>query len=143
MNRLSRWSLLLGLAVLIAAGAQFLFLDWTSDDAYISFRYAENLSGGRGLVFNAGEKVEGYSNFLWVVLLAAGNFLGLAPVWTAKALGFLSVVYLIFALYYAAGLFCLSRAVRALCVLMLSLTAGCHVGHGPGCRTAGQRQKLS
>lgn len=40
------------------------------DDAYISFQYAKNLSMGRGLVFNPGELVEGYTNFLWVVLLA-------------------------------------------------------------------------
>lgn len=40
------------------------------DDAYISFRYAENLSHGEGLVFNRGERIEGYSNFLWVLVLA-------------------------------------------------------------------------
>jgi arabinofuranosyltransferase len=40
------------------------------DDAFISFRYAQNLARGQGLVFNAGERVEGYTNFLWTVLLA-------------------------------------------------------------------------
>ena len=40
------------------------------DDAYISYRYAENLASGHGLVFNPGERVEGYSNFLYVVLIA-------------------------------------------------------------------------
>ena len=40
------------------------------DDAYISFQYTRNLVMGRGLVFNPGEHVEGYTNFLWVVLLA-------------------------------------------------------------------------
>src|SRR5262249_43827913 len=42
------------------------------DDAFISFRYALNLARGQGLVFNPGERVEGYTNFLWTVLLAAG-----------------------------------------------------------------------
>jgi len=46
------------------------FANVTIDDAFISFRYAENLVHGRGLVFNVGERVEGYSNFLWTVLLA-------------------------------------------------------------------------
>lgn len=46
------------------------------DDAYISFRYAENLANGKGLVFNAGERVEGYSNFLWVMLLSGLAALG-------------------------------------------------------------------
>jgi len=41
-----------------------------SDDAYISYRYAQNLARGNGLVFNPGERVEGYSNLLYVLLLA-------------------------------------------------------------------------
>ncbi len=50
------------------------------DDAFISFRYARNLAEGAGLVFNPGfERVEGYSNFLWVLVLASGQALGLAP----------------------------------------------------------------
>ncbi len=40
------------------------------DDAFISFRYVRNLLEGHGLVFNPGEHVEGYSNFLWVLELA-------------------------------------------------------------------------
>lgn len=47
---------------------------WTcrfvQDDAFISFRYARNLARGVGLVFNVGERVEGYTNFLWTVLMA-------------------------------------------------------------------------
>jgi arabinofuranosyltransferase len=41
------------------------------DDAFISFRYAKHLADGQGLVFNLGERVEGYTNFLWVLLLGA------------------------------------------------------------------------
>ncbi len=44
---------------------------WLADDAFISFRYAQNWVAGQGLVFNLGERVEGYTNFLWTVLLAA------------------------------------------------------------------------
>ena len=40
------------------------------DDAYISLRYAKNLADGYGLVFNKGEKVEGYSNFFWTIIIA-------------------------------------------------------------------------
>ena len=50
------------------------------DDAFISFRYALNLVEGHGLVFNAGERVEGYTNFLWVLELAAlWKVFGLRP----------------------------------------------------------------
>ena len=52
------------------------YLAWSArrlllDDAFISFRYARNLLEGNGLVWNPGERVEGYSNFLWVLELAA------------------------------------------------------------------------
>ncbi len=50
------------------------------DDAFISFRYARNLVEGHGLVFNPGERVEGYTNFLWVLELAAlWKVFGLRP----------------------------------------------------------------
>jgi len=48
---------------------------WGSDDAYISYRYARNLAEGRGLVFNPGERVEGFSNLLYVLLLAPAEAL--------------------------------------------------------------------
>ena len=46
------------------------------DDAFISMRYAWNLSHGDGLVWNAGEYVEGYTNLLMtlVMALATGLF---------------------------------------------------------------------
>ncbi len=49
------------------------------DDAYISLRYARNLADGQGLVFNPGERVEGYTNFLWTVLCAIPFALGIDP----------------------------------------------------------------
>lgn len=47
-----------------------------SDDAFISYRYAANLLAGNGLVFNAGEPVEGYSNFLYTLLIVPGFLFG-------------------------------------------------------------------
>lgn len=44
---------------------------WVCDDAFISFRYAKHFSEGHGLVYNVGERVEGYTNFLWVIELGA------------------------------------------------------------------------
>jgi len=43
---------------------------WGSDDAYISYRYAANFASGHGLVYNKDEKVEGYTNFLYVLIAA-------------------------------------------------------------------------
>lgn len=69
---LSRPSKLSLYATLIAAlGIVFAIVNrFVQDDAYISFRYARNLSDGLGLVWNQGERVEGYTNFLWTVLMA-------------------------------------------------------------------------
>ncbi|MEO5618208.1 MAG: hypothetical protein ABIS67_10585, partial [Candidatus Eisenbacteria bacterium] len=53
-------------------------LFWAQDDAYISFRYARNLLRGEGLVFNVGERVEGYTNFLWTVLSSIPMAMGQA-----------------------------------------------------------------
>jgi len=57
------------------------------DDAYISFRYAKNFARGHGLVFNIGERVEGYTNFLWTVLLAPFILVGVEPGPAAMVLG--------------------------------------------------------
>ena len=58
------------------------------DDAYVSFVYARNLARGNGLVFNLGERVEGYSNFLWVIMLAGLNrFFGVPIPQTAQIIG--------------------------------------------------------
>ena len=60
---------------------------FTIDDAYISYRYARNFARGLGLVYNPGEHIEGYTNFLWTVVLGAGMRLNLDPEALAKILG--------------------------------------------------------
>jgi len=76
-------------AVFIWGAAQWWFI---GDDAYISFRYAQSLEQGLGLVWQAGERVEGFTNLLWVLLTAAGMSLGFAPETVVHALGLLSGV---------------------------------------------------
>src|SRR5262249_33650186 len=53
----------------------------------ISFRYAAHLVEGRGLVYNAGEYVEGYTNLLWTLLNAGALALGWVPEASSRALG--------------------------------------------------------
>jgi arabinofuranosyltransferase len=62
-------ALLGGLGLLVAAMIDTLNL--TIDDVFISFRYAENAARGLGWVFNPGERVEGFSNLSWTMLLTA------------------------------------------------------------------------
>lgn len=73
-----QWATAALAATLLAARAAHLWSPFLLlDDAFISFRYAQNLLAGHGLVYNPGERVEGYTNFLWTLLLAAGGALGL------------------------------------------------------------------
>ena len=52
--------------------------NWPCDDAFISFRYAKHLAEGHGLRYNVGEDppVEGYTNFLWVLVLTPLEAMG-------------------------------------------------------------------
>ncbi|HEU4327870.1 MAG TPA: hypothetical protein VFS21_32330 [Roseiflexaceae bacterium] len=85
-----RRALALGLGLALALGVAgthlLLYAPYTADDAFISFRYARNFALGNGLVFNPGERVEGYSTFSWVVLLGLLNRAGLDIALTAKLL---------------------------------------------------------
>lgn len=63
------------------------YLSTIHDDAFISFRYAKNLVEGNGLVFNVGERVEGYTNFLWIVILSPFLAIGLDIVPVSQVLG--------------------------------------------------------
>ena len=46
-------------------------LNVVQDDAYISYRYVANFLNGDGLVFNIGERIEGFTNFAWVIYMTA------------------------------------------------------------------------
>lgn len=80
------WGLVAGLAVVVAVADALRYSGYLIDDTFISFRYARNLLDGNGLVFNVGERVEGYTNFLFVVLAAVAMRLHLDPVLATKAL---------------------------------------------------------
>src|SRR5262249_36969328 len=57
------------------------------DDDYIVYRYARSLAEGRGLVFNVGERIEGFSTPLWTLACALGIKLGIDPVVLSRTLG--------------------------------------------------------
>lgn len=87
-SRTSRWLV----ALLFLVAAVLLVLGWKllwflADDAFISFRYVSNSRLGFGYVWNAPpfRPVEGYTSFLWVVLLdVVWRMTGVAPPATAN-----------------------------------------------------------
>ena len=97
----------LGLVIII-----FFFLNnlkdvrFIQDDAYTSFRYVKNFVEGNGLVFNPGERVEGYTNFLWVMILSLFYFLDHAHILildlesTSQSLSILFSVFVLVLTYF-------------------------------------------
>ncbi|MBW2273648.1 MAG: hypothetical protein JRG96_10275 [Deltaproteobacteria bacterium] len=68
--------------------AHALWLIGVAEDAFITFHFARNWLEGHGLVWNVGEgPVEGYTNFLWLVLMACVLGLGLDPIVCSQLLG--------------------------------------------------------
>jgi len=65
------------LIMIIALAARLLPGPRTIDDAYITFRYAQNLLAGNGLVYNPGEAVLGTTTPIYALLMAGlGLFTG-------------------------------------------------------------------
>ncbi len=97
---------------------------FVGDDAYISFRYAANLVDGLGLVWNPGEAVEGYTNFLWVLLMAGSLSVGVPPEIAANVISIgCSVLLLMTFLYLFSNLHGMNSPWTWLPLLVLSLSA--------------------
>jgi len=89
------------------------------DDAFISFRYAYNLAHGHGLVWNAGERIEGYTNFLYTLIIALPIYFGRDPVLSSYLFGLIFfTITLIFTYLLAQSLF-RSKYAAVLTVILL------------------------
>jgi hypothetical protein len=67
------------LAVIAAAVLSAYSLRWLCDDVFITLRYSQNWLAGNGIVYNIGERVEGYTHPLWLGLITLGSWLGGKP----------------------------------------------------------------
>src|SRR5438309_770870 len=69
----------------------YIAVSWpfTVDDAFITFRYSENLASGYGPTYNPGAlpHAEGYTSFLWMVVIAVPHLFGWDAVLVSKLLG--------------------------------------------------------
>jgi hypothetical protein len=116
--------------LLVIAGLGFFATQFPSlpnfsiDDAYITFSFSKNVALGNGPVFSHGARVEGYSNFLWMILVALPLAVRstLSPVVAARWLCAPCAVLLFYAVYRTL------RSVTGSCawaVLGLALLGGC------------------
>ena len=87
---------------LLLRTAYLIYATWgfNTDDAYITLRYSRHLAEGHGITWNVGEQpVEGYSNFLFVVLGAAAIKMGAEPILFFKVLCCLALIVTCVLLY--------------------------------------------
>lgn len=99
-SRSSNRNLLVPLGAALAAGLLFGFLLYHfrlfyHDDAFISLRYARNFVEGHGLCFNPGERVEGYTNFLFILALLGAHAFGWDWIEGSRMIGTASAVILL------------------------------------------------
>jgi arabinofuranosyltransferase len=99
----ARWSswLVCAAAALLFAWALYLHRHFFHDDAFIVLRYVGRVLDGRGLTWNDGERVEGFSSPAWLAQLAVLVRLGIDPPLAARGLG-LGYALAVFALWLRA-----------------------------------------
>ena len=101
-NKIARtyWPLVLAFTVFSISAWKLHFLQ---DDAYITYRYVANFLNGDGLVYNIGERIEGFTNFGWTVYLILWGALGQNFIQISQITGFLFGLGIV-ALTYSLGL---------------------------------------
>ena len=113
-----RWALAeAGLCVVAALAAWV--VRFAQDDAFITFRYSRNLARGNGLVFNVGEKVEGYTNFLWTWLMALPEKVGWSSPVFSQLVGIALMVGTVLVVLRFAGRVFESRAMGYLVAVVM------------------------
>ncbi len=96
IRNISYFVLALSAVVLIFYCKSF---DFLQDDSFITFRYVKNFSDGNGLVFNIGDKVEGYTCFLWVMFLSFIKVIGINFISASQTFGIIFSILTLFFTY--------------------------------------------
>lgn len=96
------------LSLLVFLALCAIFYRFTIDDTYISLRYARNLAQGYGLTYSTDGQppVEGYTNFLWVILETPLFLMGLGDTAIMHAVKLMGIAFGIGTLLYARRLAC-------------------------------------
>ncbi len=85
--------ILLVIGIIISAAVWHLRLRFPFDDAFISFRYAEHVAAGYGFVWNiGGPHTEGFTNFLFVLVLALARLATTHLLTASQVIGLASTV---------------------------------------------------
>ncbi|AZA85785.1 hypothetical protein EG349_02765 [Chryseobacterium shandongense] len=80
------YSFFLFILIVFTLGCYY-YYPFLSDDSLISLRYAQRFINGKGLTWNDGHPVEGYSNLLWILIISLLGKLGMNLILAARILG--------------------------------------------------------
>ena len=120
-NKLASSLVLAGTVILFLVG-NLLYTHDSLDDPYIGYRYSRNLVRGYGLTWNPGEPpVEGYTNFLWVVLHAPFIAAGISPLFASKLLSTIAGFTLLVLIYSPLNRVVRSGIWRAMLALLIAV----------------------
>lgn len=92
-------TLLLGLVAILSLHASY-YYPFLADDSLISLRYVARLIAGKGLTWTDGQPVEGYSNLLWMLLIAFPGFFGMDLIDTSRVIGVAGMSTVVFSLLH-------------------------------------------
>lgn len=125
----------LGAAVLYTAHELFYQSSFV-DDAFISFRYAHNFSEGFGLRFNPSAlPVEGYTNFLWTLIIALLHFVPVPLFFTLRIVTFSLYILILLLTYRLARDLGLDNRTRTVLVLLVALNPSIRFAVSSGLET--------
>jgi len=108
---------------------------WAGDDAYIAFRTVFNFVHGYGLTFNINERVQSFTNPLWVLVLSFFYFFTGEVYFTCI---FLSLALTVFSLYIISSKLC-KEPLRIIIVFILALSSKAFIDYS----TSGLENALS
>lgn len=102
VQKSNRFWLLFGItAGALVIGRVFgMYIRHPYDDAFITFRYAQNLAAGHGLVYNIGERILGTTSPLFALILSLPALLGLDLPLVAQILNILFDCLTLFLVFY-------------------------------------------
>lgn len=121
MAKATEWILItIAIALLVMHAVSFGFC--LQDDAFISLRFSRNLAENHGIVFNPGERIEGYTSVAWVLLGTIPFLIGTNPMEFVRIAGILAAVVASVAVALLAWR--LSRGRRGAAVAASILVAG-------------------
>ncbi|MFQ5453413.1 MAG: hypothetical protein ACE5D6_04420 [Candidatus Zixiibacteriota bacterium] len=90
MNLIYRQSVVIFFVTVIIRLLFHYLTGFTADDAFITFRYAENIAFGNGFVYNIGEKVLGTSTPLFTMLLSCFVVFAVKPLYASLLISLVS-----------------------------------------------------